>query len=132
MAREKQLVTHMPTYYSGYIGLCLDDSTELGRAFKDRLAALLDALGGEEKQSIVQLSEARDYVTLELLIEAMVSGLLRREPADLGQLISAMNCRTNKGRTLSGWIEKLPRRRLRDVMNGSSVTPIIKPTWVSP
>ena len=130
MAREKQLVTHMPPYYSGFLLKCVDSSTELGQAFLERYQSLLAALGGEDKQSMVQLSEARDYVTLELLIEAIVSGLLRREPADVGALTQAMNVKMNKGRALSGWIEHQPRRRLRDVMNGN-VTPI-RPSGVSP
>jgi hypothetical protein len=124
MAREKQLVTHMPPYYSGFLLKCLDSSTDLGAAFLERYRSLLAALGGEDKQSIVKLSEARDFIVLELLIEAIVSGLLRREPADVGQLVSAMNTKMNKGRALSGWIEHQPRRRLHEVYGSGTVTPI--------
>jgi hypothetical protein len=124
VAREKQLITHMPPYYSGFLLKCVDPSTDLGQAFLERYRSLLDALGGEDKQSIVKLSEARDYVTLELLIEAIVSGLLRREPADIGALTAAMNVKANKGRALSGWIEHQPRRRLHEVYGSGTVTPI--------
>jgi hypothetical protein len=102
MAREKQLISHMPAYYTGFLTQCLDEQTDLGSAFKVRYQKLLDALGGEASLTITKLSEARDFVALELLIEGMLSGLLRREAVDVGQLSQAMNCKSGKGRFLEG------------------------------
>jgi hypothetical protein len=121
MAREKQFISFMPPYFTGYLNACLDESTDLGRAFKERYQVLVDRLGGEETLTITKLSEARDFIALELVIEGDLSALLRREPVDRGALGQLMAVKTGKGRFLEGMEVK---KRVRTHKDTWSQTPL--------
>ena len=77
-------------YRDGWID-SLDGRTNLGRAIKDRLAALESDLGGRDGLSYQRHSLAKRAIWQEVVIEQQEAAIARGEKVDMGSLIQANN-----------------------------------------
>jgi hypothetical protein len=104
---------------------CRDPTTPLGRIVEDRIANLVKDLGGADESSYVLISEVRDFVALDLIMEHWRAKLTEGESVSASTLCQVVNTKLGLARLL-GLVRRPKRVRgtLHDLMNGSNVTPI--------
>ena len=122
MARDKsdKFLLALPIGYRGDALACQDEQTPLGRALAERMQRLTSDLGGTENVSDILCSEVRDFIVLDLLIDAIRSRMTAGEAVDVPALCQIVNTKMGLARML-GLARKAKRvRSLQEVMKGAA------------
>jgi hypothetical protein len=122
MARDKasKFLLALPVDYRGDALACQDEQTPLGRALTERMHRLTSDLGGVENVSDILCSEVRDFIVLDLLVDAIRTRMTAGEPIDAAALCQIINTKLGLARML-GLARKAKRvRSLQEVMAGAA------------